>query len=113
MSDDAKVWAKETFGRVDLGDARRTARLVAMATAIAERPSGKVAAVFRTDREREGAYDFVESEHVAPEEITAGVAASTVRGCVQWPFVFVPVDGTSASIVDHTQRRDFGCVGND
>ena len=52
MSDEALRWAYEEFGRADLGDVRRTARLVRMGAAACERPSGKVAAVFATDRER-------------------------------------------------------------
>src|SRR5258706_1273570 len=113
MREEWKAWAEETFGRVELGDTRRTARWVAMARAVAERLCGKVATVFPTDREGEGAYDFLENEHVSPEEITAGVAAATVRRCVACPFVFVPVDGTSASLVDHTKQRDFGCIGSE
>src|SRR4051812_24278357 len=113
MREELTAWAEETFGRVELGDTRRTARLVTMAKAVAERPCGKVAAVFSSDREREGAYDFLENEHVSPEEITSGVAAATVRRCVAHPFVFVPVDGTSASLVDHTKQRDFGCIGSE
>jgi len=113
MGKDSRGWAEEEFGRVDLGDIRRTARLVTIASAAAERPSGKVAGVFPTGRELEGAYDFLESEHVAPEEIMVGIASATVARCVEWPFVFVPVDGTSVSVVDHTKERDFGRVGTD
>lgn len=109
----SRAWADAEFGDVDLGDIRRTARLVTIAAAAAERPSGKVAGVFPVGRELEGAYDFLESEHVAPEEIMAGIAAATATRCVEWPFVFVPVDGTSVSVVDHTKRRDFGRVGSD
>lgn len=106
-------WALAEFGGVDLGDARRTARLVAMGAATCEHPSGKVAAVFRTDREREGAYDFLESDDVAPEEIMRGITTATVARSAGQPFVFVPVDGTSVNVVDRTGERDFGCVGSD
>lgn len=110
---EARSWAEQEFGRVDLGDVRRTARLVAMAEAAALRPSGRVATVFPTDREREGAYDFLESERVSAEEIMSGVAAATVARCTEWPFVFVGVDGTCISVVDHTKERDFGRTGTD
>jgi hypothetical protein len=72
-----------------------------------------VAAVFGTEREREGAYDFLESEHVAPEEIMASVSAATTRRCQSLPFVFVPVDGSSVSVADRARTRDFGNVGSD
>ncbi|BCL77607.1 hypothetical protein ccbrp13_00720 [Ktedonobacteria bacterium brp13] len=35
-------WAGETFGTTELGDLRRTDRLVKMATAIAENPSASL-----------------------------------------------------------------------
>jgi hypothetical protein len=84
-----------------------------MAAAACERPSGKVAAVFTGDREREGAYDFLESPDVPPEEIVAGLALATVRRSRGLPFVFVPVDGTSVTVVDRTAERDFGRIGSD
>jgi hypothetical protein len=113
MTEEAMSWAMEEFGQTDLGDTRRTARLVAMGASVCERPSGKIAAVFGSDREREGAYDFLESEHVDADEITASIASATIRRCAGLPFVFVPVDGTSISVVDRKHARDFGNVGND
>jgi len=109
----AKKWAEEEFGSVELGDSRRTARLVAMAAGACRRPSGRVAAVFTKDAQREGAYDFLESEHVASEEMMAGLASATVRRCAGLPFVFVPTDGTSVTVSDWTGERDFGRIGSD
>ena len=106
-------WSQQEFGRAELGDTRRTARLVSMGAAACEHPSGRVAAVFGVEREREGAYDFLESDHVAPEEIMASVAAATTSRCDSHPYVFVPIDGTSISVADRTRTRDFGNVGSD
>lgn len=111
MTDASLEWARSEFGTADLGDTRRTARLVAMGAAACERPSGKVAAVFGTDREREGAYDFLESEHVDAEEVMASVAAATMRRITDEAFVFVPVDGTSITVTDKGGERDFGSIG--
>ena len=113
MTSEWLEWSRQEFGSADLGDSRRTARLVAMGAAACERPSGKVAAVFGVEREREGAYDFLESEHVAAEEIMASVAAATTARCASCRFVFVPVDGTSISVADRARTRDFGNVGSD
>jgi hypothetical protein len=110
---EAKRWASTEFGAVDLGDTRRTARLVAIGGAACERPSGKVASVFEADRDREGAYDFLESEHVDAEAIVAGMAAATAIRSVGLAFVFVALDGTSISVSDWAKARDFGRVGSD
>jgi len=106
-------WAEAVFSHVDLGDTRRAARLVQMAAAACERPSGKVAAVFTSDRQREGAYDFLENPDVPTEAIVEGLAKATVERCVDQPFVVVPVDGTSVTVVDWTGERDFGRIGSD
>jgi hypothetical protein len=71
-----------------------------------------VAGVFGTDRAREGAYDFLESKHVPPEEIVASVAAATLDRCADTPFVFVPLDGTSITVTDTEAKRDFGNLGS-
>jgi hypothetical protein len=113
MSEASLGWAQEEFGRADLGDVRRTARLVAMAAAACDRPSGRVAAVFGTEREREGAYDFLESKHVGPEEMMASLAAATAARCAEAPYIFVPVDGSSLTVTDRRGERDFGNVGTD
>jgi hypothetical protein len=84
-----------------------------MGAAACERPSGKVAAVFPSDRQREGAYDFLESEHVSAEELVEGLASSTVERSKELPFVFVPVDGTAITVTDRTGESDFGRVGTD
>jgi len=41
-------WAVETFGTTELGDLRRTDRLVKMATVIAENPSASLPESMRT-----------------------------------------------------------------
>lgn len=110
---ECRTWAAGEFGRVDLGDVRRRARLVEMGAAACRRPSGKVAAVFDSDRQREGAYDFLESEHVSGEEIVAALAGATVDRCKDLPFVFVPVDGTAITVTDRRGESDFGRVGSD
>jgi hypothetical protein len=110
---DCTKWAAGEFGHVELGNFRRRARLVRMAAAACERPSGKVAAVFTSDRDREGAYDFLESEHVSAEEIIEGLATATAGRSKEQPFVFVPLDGTSITVTDRTGESDFGRIGAD
>jgi hypothetical protein len=105
-------WSVEQFGQVDLGDSRRTARLVQMGAAAYERPSGKVAAVFTSDAGREGAYDFLENDAVAVEEIVEGLRRATAKRCADQPFVFVAVDGTSVTVTDRAGKKNMGRVGS-
>jgi hypothetical protein len=105
-------WSVEQFGDVDLGDTRRTARLVQMAAAACVRPSGKVAAVFTGDAEREGAYDFLENEAISAQEMVEGLGRATARRCVEMPFVFVPTDGSSITVTDRCGDKEMGHVGS-
>lgn len=108
----AAAWARKEFGATNLGDVRRTRRLVAMAQAAALRPSGKVSAVFDRSREREGAYDFLESPHVEPDAVAASVFDATLKRARGRETVFVAVDGSSLSLPDGAGTKGFGPVGS-
>jgi hypothetical protein len=105
-------WAEEVFGDAELGDVRRTRRLVRMATAAGRCPSGRIADVYDSPAERQGAYDFIESEHVKAPRICESLVASTARSCAAHDWVYVPLDGTSLKLWDGTGgSKDFGAVG--
>ena len=108
----AQSWAREEFGQVFLGDVRRTRRLVAMAAGAARNPSGKVSAVFDKAKEREGAYDFLESREASAKAVAEGVFATTAERAKKWPYVYVVIDGWSLSLPDETGRKGFGPVGS-
>lgn len=81
-----------------------------MAGAAARRPSGKVSAVFDRTREREGAYDFLESPHVRPEVVAESVFATTAARARGSDHVYVVIDGTSLSLTDDNGAKGFGPV---
>lgn len=92
-----------------------------MARAAAIRPSGKVSAVFDRTKDREGAYDLLESPQVKPEALAESVFAATVaraRG-VGDPYVYVALDGSSLALTDRngskvsvrSARRTGRCAG--
>ena len=108
----AAAWARDEFGATDLGDVRRTRRLVTMAGGAAMRPSGKVSVVFDRPCDREGAYDFLESPHVEPDAVAASVFDATLRRARGLETVFVAIDGSSLSLTDETGAKGFGQVGS-
>jgi hypothetical protein len=87
------------------------ARLIGVAACACERPAGRVSEVFRTDREREGAYDLLENEHFGHEALVESMTRSTASRCRGLPFVYVPIDGTSLTLTDPAREKDFGAVG--
>jgi hypothetical protein len=108
-----QVWAEEQFGDAVLGDARRTARLVRMATRVAENPSGKLSEVFSCERDLDAAYDFVERDQTKVERLEEAVGRGIARKCVGQGRVRIAVDGSSARVVDGTGKKGLGRIGSD
>jgi Transposase DNA-binding/Transposase DDE domain len=110
--DDFKDWAQDVFGGAELGDVRRTTRLVCMAAKAVRQPSGRLSEVYESPAERQGAYDFIESPHIDAKAIGLAMAESTARRCAAYDWVYVPLDGTSIKLWDGTGgRKDFGAIG--
>ncbi len=106
-------WARDTFGRAQLGDRRRVERLVAVAAQVACRPKGTVTAALNTSAEQEGAFRLLENENVSATMVQRAAFDSTARGCEKARLIYVPVDQTSLSLGDRAERRELGRVGSD
>lgn len=108
---DTRTWAREEFGKAELGDARRTRRLVRIAAAFAERPSGLVTRVMQRADEREGAFRFIENDQVEVDAIAHASHLATARRLVDEPEITVPLDQASLTITDRVGKPGFGRVG--
>lgn len=109
---DEETWANETFADAELGDARRTRRLIRVAAAVAKNPAGTVTKALRNLAEREGAYRLLENDQVSPEVIARAVGAATARNCRDHDWVYVPLDQTTLSVVDRKKVRGLGRVAD-
>ena len=108
---DAAEWAEAVFGQAKLGDRRRNARLVSVATAIARRPAGTVTGVFRSSAQREGAFRLLESRAFGSEAVADAVMGATAQKARAQGLVYVAVDGSSLTLSDPLARRQLGRVG--
>src|SRR5262245_54693629 len=104
-------WAEEEFGEAELGDARRTARLVAFAAAVAARPAGTVTRALSLNAEREGAFRLLENSSVRPDSVRAAVVGATGRRCAGLGRVIVPLDATSLKVTDERAAKGLGAIG--
>lgn len=103
------AWAADEFGAADLGDVRRTRRLVTTTIAAALRPAGRVTAVFGADAAGcQGAFDWLENEAVTPQAVMRAQAAAAVRRVRHLACVLVPVDGTDLTLPDHAATKGLG-----
>lgn len=110
MQMDAWRWARQQFGSAQLGDRRRTERLVRLAARAARSPAGTVTSVV-SGAEREGAFRLLESSKVSAQALADASHRASVERCQQQPWVYVPIDGSSLSLTDRKCRRDVGHVG--
>ena len=83
-----------------------------MAAGVARRPSGKVSVVYSRDKEREGAYDFLESRQVTVDQLTESMCAATVARAAAEATVYVIVDATHLKIADDAATKGFGPIGS-
>src|SRR5512136_837220 len=105
------TWSTHEFGRAKLGDMRRTERLIAMGSRVAEQPAGNITAVFGDAAEREAAFRLVENEAIEGREITSAAGKAAAERAKGEPFVLVPIDGSSLNLPDQDGRKRFGSIG--
>jgi len=102
-------WAYETFGHAELGNLKRTRRLVAMAARLAAKPSGTVTSTFRGSAAREGAFRWLASEEVSSGAVVDALgraAFSRASG-----RAYCAIDGSSLRLTDRARSRDIGNIG--
>jgi len=104
-------WAYETFGGVEVGNRRRSRRVVAVAAGLAARTAGRVTEVFSDSADREGAYRLLSNERVPSGALVHALGEATARACAAHKKVYVAVDGSSLSLPDAKGARGLGGVG--
>jgi hypothetical protein len=108
---DIEQWAETEFGTTDLGDKRRTDRLIRLAAEVARHPAGTVTRACASSASREGAFRWLENWAVRPEPVTRAVEDAALKRCRGQRRVYVPVDATSLTVTDRARSKGFGGVG--
>lgn len=67
----AEEWAVQTFGAAELGDPRRTDRLIKIASGLATNPSASLPQALSTWGETQGAYRFLSFDAISFQDILA------------------------------------------
>ncbi len=110
---DAQKWAEERFGRCELGDARRTRRVVEYATRQASCPEGSTNAVCKGDEAAaEGSYRMIRNTRIKPEALEAGPISFVVDQCAKRKTVLAIQDTTTLS-VSTAVAESLGELGKD
>jgi hypothetical protein len=110
---DPREWAEELFGECDLGDPRRTARLIDYAARQAVDPKGSTSQVCSTSAAAaEGAYRMLRNESIDAEAMALGMYTNAAKLAVAASCVLAIEDTTSVSVHSAELRAELaenGC----
>lgn len=109
---EAEQWAQENFGSSDLGDKRRSARLVRMAGDLARHAgSSLLKACDGDEAAAEGMYRLLRNDEVDPGAIAEGGFQATVRRAGTCEVLLAVEDSTSL-VYRHSVAGELGTTGN-
>ena len=107
MKGDAS-WAEEEFGAADLGDVRRTARLVQLATMLGAQPNALLPAAAPAWADLKAAYRFFDNDCVRAEAVLESHVQATVQRLQVVPLALAVQDTTYLDWTDHAATTGLG-----
>ncbi len=108
----AAEWAINEFGGAELGDKRRTERLIETATVLAEHPQVSLPEACRDGAQLKGAYRLLENEAVTPAGMQASHVQETLERVRGAPLVLAVQDTTELDYSTHKATSGLGTIGN-
>jgi hypothetical protein len=104
----AATWAENEFGDADLGDVRRTARLVPLASVLGAQPSASLPDAADDPATLQAAYRFFDNDDVRAEAMRASHVRSTTRRMQAVERVLAVQDTTYLDWTDHPHTTGLG-----
>lgn len=109
---DANVWAARVFGGADLGDRRRTRRLVDYAARQARAGNSSPLAACRGDAAAaEGAYRLIRNSNVMPSKIGEGGFQATAELASESSGTLLALEDSTSLSYRHGVREELGEIG--
>lgn len=109
---DCYSWADDIFGFAELGDLRRTRRLVTLASSQAQCTGLSIVKFSRSSTQVEGAYRLIRNPAVLPDAIADADFAVTTRAAAEHPLLLALEDSTSLNFGHSTVREELGSITN-
>lgn len=103
-------WAMVELGRAWLGDPRRTARLIELASSLVEKPSCSLPEACGNWAATKAAYRFFSNEEIEPGDILAAHRQSTVERVREHSMVLAIQDTTVYNFTTHRSTRGQGPI---
>ena len=106
-----QAWALDQFGTVELGDARRTRRLVKLAGQMVVNSSGSIPQQTGQGADMKAAYRLFAGERVTHEAICRPHLEQTRAAASHGPLVFLVQDSTQLNFTTHAHCAGLGPIG--
>jgi len=104
-------WIETEFGAADLGDARRTQRLLTLMGQVAARPGASLPEACGSRGQLKAAYRFLANEAIEPEELWASHIAATYERAAGVPVVLAVQDTTELDWGPQSATAGLGPLG--
>jgi Transposase DNA-binding/Transposase Tn5 dimerisation domain len=109
---ETKEWAQATFGDCELGDVRRTKRLVRLAEQVAARPDGSTPDQTESFGDCKAAYRLFDQDDVTFDEITRPHCQQTRASCRPGDVKLIINDTTEIDFGHRRRATGLGPTGN-
>jgi Transposase DNA-binding/Transposase Tn5 dimerisation domain len=105
-------WAVTEFAEAELGDARRTQRLIRVATVLAQQPRASLPEACGSPAELKATYRLFDNEAIPPAEMLASHVSATYERAVRVPVVLAVQDTTEVDWTGHPATTGLGPIGH-
>ncbi len=109
---DGSNWAVQEFAEAELGDPRRTQRLVELATALAQHPTAHLPEACGDGAMLKAAYRFFANDAIEPHDVLQSHLEATYSRLSQVPVVLAVQDTTEVAWTSHPAPKDLGPLGS-
>lgn len=108
LREETASWAEIEFGQAELGDDRRTQRLIQLATALSDHPSASLPNACADPASLKAAYRFFDTDAITPAAILASHVQATYRRLGRLPQVLAVNDTTLLDWTHHPATTGLG-----
>lgn len=105
-------WAVTEFADAELGDGRRTTRLVELAHVLAQHPTAALPEACGSGAMLKGAYRFFSNDAIEPQDVLASHIEATYGRLAQVPVVLGVQDTTEVDWTAHPATTGLGPLGH-
>jgi hypothetical protein len=109
---DEAAWAVTECAAAELGETRRTQRVLALATALAQRPGASLPEACRAPAMLTAAYRFFDHAAIEPQDLLDSHISATLPRVARVPLVLAVQDTTELDWTAHPATTGLGPLGH-